>query len=174
MIEKGVGMGFDRKLKYDLQSCPSALGFHMPAEWEPHDATWLAWPHDFETWPEELPQIEAIYFEIIEHLYRGEKVHVLVEDEQMQDHVFQELGARGITKNIFLHQIETDSIWIRDYGPMFLIRRPGKLAFSNWRFNAWGEKYDAFENEDEDKANVNTEIDANISPDIVLSETFID
>ena len=168
-------MGFDRKLKYDLQSCPSALGFRVPAEWEPHEATWLAWPHDFETWPEELPQIEAIYCEIIEHLCSGEKVHVLVEDEQMKDSVFQKLRAKGITKNVFLHQIETDSIWIRDYGPMFLVRRLGKSAFLNFKFNAWGRKYDAFEKDDQVPNRLTSILDAQeFRAELVLEGGAID
>lgn len=140
-----VLMESSRKLKYDPGLCPGALGFRMPAEWERHEATWLAWPHDSETWPAELPEIEGIYFKIIEHLHRGEQIHVLVEDDQMQGDVQQKLAGKEITNNVFLHQVETDSVWIRDYGPMFLVGPSGESAFLDCQFNAWGRKYDAFE-----------------------------
>lgn len=125
----------------DPHMTPSALGYRMPAEWEPHKATWLAWPHDVETWPDQLAEVEAIYIEVIEYLHLDEEVHILVEDKPAQEYVFRKLRKRGIRKNVSTHLIKTDSPWIRDYGPLFLIRKRGGLAFSKWHFNAWGRKY---------------------------------
>lgn len=119
---------------------PSQLGYRLPAEWEKHEATWLAWPHDLETWPEQLHEIEAVYLEMIKHLHRGEKVHILVDHLQAQEYVLKKLKERGITQNISVHMIETNSIWIRDYGPMF-VTSGDELSIMKWRFNAWGEKY---------------------------------
>ncbi|MBI4394697.1 MAG: agmatine deiminase family protein [Candidatus Omnitrophica bacterium] len=121
----------------------------MPAEWEVHEATWLSWPHDLETWGSQLSALEETYVEIIMHLVEGEKVHVLVEDEKSEAHVWGKLKQKGITKNVFIRQIQTDSPWIRDYGPLFLVGVSKKLAFSNWIFNAWGRKYPAFQKDDQ-------------------------
>ena len=120
---------------------PSELGFRMPAEWEPHEATWLAWPHDLETWPTQLEEVEAAYVEMIEPLHLDEKVRILVDNVQSEDYVFKKLKERGITKNIDFHRIETDSIWIRDYGPIFLTQAGRNLSLLHWIFNAWGGKY---------------------------------
>ena len=60
-------------------SYPADLGYRMPAEWEPHSATWLTWPHNLDTWPgQDMAKIEAVYVQIIKSLARGEKVHLLV------------------------------------------------------------------------------------------------
>ncbi|MBI4358628.1 MAG: agmatine deiminase family protein [Candidatus Omnitrophica bacterium] len=159
-LQKGSKtFGRARGLKGEV---PSALAYRMPAEWEPHEATWLAWPHDRETWLTELSELEAIYVEIIEYLHLGEKVHILVQDAKTQGSVSRKLRERGITKNIFLHRIKTDSPWIRDYGPIFIVPAHlnplplgggegrvrglrGQLGVTNWVFNAWGGKYKPFD-----------------------------
>lgn len=119
----------------------STLDYRMPAEYEPHRATWLSWPHDRKTWPEELPQVEAIYVELIEHLHEGEEVHILVNDISEEERVSRKLVRRGIRRRIFLHLIPTQGTWIRDYGPMFVRRRNGRRTVIQWRFNTWGNKY---------------------------------
>lgn len=136
-----------KNLKTNLKFCPNALGYQMPAEWERHKATWLAWPHDLETWPLRLTEVEDTYVQMIEQLHQGEEVHILVEDTKAEEYVSEKLGEQGVLKNIFLHQIQTDSPWIRDYGPIFLMGESGELALTNWEFNAWGEKYDAYESD---------------------------
>ena len=132
-----------------VNSPPRALGYRMPAEWEPHEATWLAWRHDQETWPHELPLVESTYLDIIEHLHKGERVHVLVEDSSSEARVLEKLGRKGVTENILIHQVKTDSIWIRDYGPTFLVHKQGQTASSDWIFNAWGRKYAAYQEDDQ-------------------------
>ena len=119
---------------------PSELGYRLPAEWEPHEATWLAWPHDRQTWPNELEEIEAAYIEIIEYLHAGEVVRILVDNEQAEEAAAQKLKERGINRNVTFHHIETNSIWIRDYGPIFL-KKVNQVSAVNWQFNAWGGKY---------------------------------
>ena len=115
--------------------------FRMPAEWEPHEATWLAWPHDLETWPKQIEEIETLYIEIIRQLHVGEKVNILVDDTQTEDHVSKKLREYDIVKNVVLHMIETDSIWVRDYGPTFATQNNGSKSLIKWKFNAWGGKY---------------------------------
>lgn len=114
--------------------------FRMPAEWEPHETTWLAWPHDLDTWPNQIEEIEALYVEIIQQLHVGEKINILVDNKQAEDNASRKLRARGITQNVFFHVIETNSMWIRDYGPTFVVNS-GSKSMIQWRFNAWGDKY---------------------------------
>lgn len=118
-------------------------GYRMPAEWEQHEATWLAWPHDLETWPREIRDLESTYLELIDYLQNGEKVHILVQNKEVEASVSQKLHQRGMTKNVWLHVIETNSPWIRDYGPTFVVRKDAR-ALVRWKFNAWGEKYKPF------------------------------
>ncbi|HOI13507.1 MAG TPA: agmatine deiminase family protein [Methanoculleus sp.] len=121
---------------------PQALGYRMPAEWEPHDAVWLAWPHDRETFPD-LAAVERAYVEIIAALRGSETVDLLVTDEKMQVRVKAMLEEEGVdTGDVRFHVADYADVWFRDYGPTFLVdRKTGNLAMVNWTFNAWGEKY---------------------------------
>ncbi len=110
----------------------------MPAEWEPHEATWLSWPKDPATFPPEIiDKVEAIYLKMIEELARGERVDLLVEDRETQDKVSSLLKS---TRNVVFHHVHTVDVWIRDYGPIFV--KNSEVAATKWRFNAWGNKYD--------------------------------
>jgi len=123
---------------------PSKLGYRMPAEWEKHSATWLAWPHNKETW-ENIGEVEKTYLEIIRALHTGEKVNILVNDANSKDSVKEKLSENKINiKNIFFYVIPTVDAWIRDYGPNFVIKKnnKSKIAFNHWQFNAWGSKYE--------------------------------
>ncbi len=123
---------------------PRALGYRMPAEWEPHEATWLAWPKDPVTFPGQmLREVEGIYLQMIRALARGERVSVLVNDPAEEAHVSRLLEEEGLpAKRVRLHRIPTADVWIRDYGPTFVVGKRG-LAFVKWTFNAWGNKYPA-------------------------------
>jgi agmatine deiminase len=129
-------------------STPISCGFSMPAEWELHEATWLTWPHNEETWiGYSLDQVEAVYLEMIAALVTGESVHLLVNDEAMREKVAQRLTAKQIDlEKIKFYQIPTNDSWIRDYGPLFLSRETEtggtETAAALWQFNAWGNKYD--------------------------------
>jgi agmatine deiminase len=124
---------------------PTSLGYRMPAEWEPHAATWLAWPHNRDTWPHQLEQVQAIYTRIMAALQRQETVHVLVNDAAMASQVDQVLAQQRVSRQgIHLHVCPTVDAWLRDSGPIFLCAITGmsrSLALVDWRFNAWGEKY---------------------------------
>ena len=116
---------------------PRALGFRMPAEWEPHDATWVAWPHNREDWPGKLSSIHWVYVEIVRHLCRGELVRVITENGR------QEARIRGMLKQarvglsrVAFHRMATDRSWLRDSGPTFLTN-DSELGAACWRFNAW-------------------------------------
>ena len=115
----------------------------MPAEWENHSGTWLTWPHNPETWPkQDMQQVETEFMGIIRPLAKNEFVHILVNDEDMENTVASTLNANNVEmKNIFLHDIPTNDSWIRDYGPNFIIQSDGKVAANDWDFDSWGRKY---------------------------------
>lgn len=123
---------------------PAALGYRMPAEWEPHAATWLAWPHNEDTWPGRLPQVRSIFLDMIAALHQNETVHLLVNDAAAAEQAAQWIRERGFdAASIHLHDIPTADAWLRDSGPIFLAAADPQpsLAASAWRFNAWGGKY---------------------------------
>jgi agmatine deiminase len=121
---------------------PRQLGFHMPAEWEPHEATWLAWPHNPEDWPGKFPSIPWLYAEIVRVLAAHERVHLIVEDIAAQRRIESMLkrGAADLDQVSF-HSWPTDRGWTRDSGPIFLRDNSGNAGLTNWQFNGWA-KYD--------------------------------
>src|SRR5437667_7451076 len=66
------------------QETPASLGYRMPAEWEPHEATWIAWPHNAQDWPGKFQGIQWVYVDIVRHLSEHERVHVLVNDQNAE------------------------------------------------------------------------------------------
>ncbi|MFL6207282.1 MAG: agmatine/peptidylarginine deiminase [Pyrinomonadaceae bacterium] len=119
---------------------PAALGYRMPPEWYRHAATWLTWPKDPLTWPDRVPQAEAAYLDIMAALAPHERVNLLVDDEATEAAVRARLDFTHV-ENIHFIRLPTVDSWIRDYGPNFLINDNGGLAFNDWEFNAWGNKY---------------------------------
>jgi agmatine deiminase len=130
-----------------MRATPRALGFRMPAEWEPHEATWIAWPHNRDDWPGRFTPIPWVYAEIVRKLARVERVRILIQDrasEQAARRVLRKSGA-NLDAVEFFHAT-TDRGWTRDYGPLFVRNRAGEVALTNWRFNAWA-KYDDWRND---------------------------
>ncbi|MSR78137.1 MAG: agmatine deiminase family protein, partial [Candidatus Omnitrophica bacterium] len=115
----------------------------MPSEWQRHEATWLTWPQNEETWPgDKLARVEEIYLQMLAALLPHEKIHLFVQDEREQDKVRQLLRARKVNfKNLIPHMAITVDTWIRDYGPTFVKKQDGSKAWVKWIFNAWGGKY---------------------------------
>lgn len=128
----------------------SALRF--PAEWEPHEATFLAWPHNEETWPGLLEPVRQTYLKIIQALVPGEKVFLLAKDcaaaEEIQERFRQ---AKMESANLKVLVIPNDDAWVRDSGPIFLLNRnnssPQRLAH-DFTFNSWGKKYGPWAKDD--------------------------
>ena len=118
-------------------------GYRMPAEWEPHASTWLAWPHNTDTWPDDLDRVRHCWVEMIRALAGAERVDLLVNDDGAQAEAAAALRRGGLAAAVTFHRIPTVDVWIRDYGPTFVTRAAptAPLAFVDWRFNAWGEKY---------------------------------
>ena len=128
---------------------PAAHGYRMPAEWEPHAGTWLAWPHKSASWPGKLERIPAIWVEMVRALAPGEMVHILVNEAAPAAVVRALLMRAGVPpERVQLHDIPTDDAWIRDHGPIFITGRGGELALVDWKYNAWGGKYPPWDRDD--------------------------
>jgi agmatine deiminase len=130
-----------------IQGKPAELGYRMPGEFERQKAIWLSWPHNEETFygPENVKTVESIYVKNITALHGGQHVNVLVKDKRMRLHATDMLRRASVALNkVHFHEISTADVWIRDYGPTFVINPAAKqpLAFVKWTFNAWGNKYD--------------------------------
>jgi agmatine deiminase len=110
----------------------------MPAEWEPHEATWLAWPHEITDWPGKFGPIPWVYGEIVRHLSRVEKVRMLVPDADVEEKARRVLKKTGAHLDAveFWH-VRTDRSWTRDFCPIFVRNESGERAILNWRFNGW-------------------------------------
>lgn len=117
---------------------PAALGYRMPAEWEAHAATWIAWPHHRADWPGKYHAIPWVYAEIVRHLHRSEEVRILVNGPGGREQARQALHKYDMNWNrITFWSIPTNRAWTRDYGPIFLKNADGNVAMTCWRFNAW-------------------------------------
>lgn len=126
-----------------IDGIPSEMLYQMPSEWQRHEATWLSWPQNKETWPGVmLNRVEEIYLQMLEGLLPHEKVHLLLQDEKEQEKVLNLLRQRKVSiKNLVPHAAPTIDTWIRDYGPTFVKKQDGSKAWIKWIFNAWGGKY---------------------------------
>ena len=126
---------------------PAELGYYMPAEWRRHRSTWLTWPKDPLTWPDRVPQVEEIFLQMMAALAPSETVNLLVNDSATEQAVRGRCTFAG-AENIHFHQVPTVDSWIRDYGPNFLVNDRDELAYNDWIFNAWGNKYEELKQDD--------------------------
>ncbi|WP_263366117.1 agmatine deiminase family protein [Edaphobacter bradus] len=136
---------------------PRDQNFRMPAEWAPHSATWIAWPHNAEDWPGKFQPIPWVYVEIVRHLSCCEDIHILINDETSEKRARRMLLRAGANlARLHFHHWLTDRVWLRDSGPIFVkkmaegsVKNPdGALAITNWRFNAWA-KYPNWHRDDQ-------------------------
>lgn len=131
---------------------PKELGYYFPAEFAPHDATWLSWPHKEASWPGKIHTVYPFYCEFIRELTRGEKVCINVNDETMKASAINHLKEAGAALSeieFFIHP--TNDAWCRDHGPAFLINPNAnghKKVIVDWNYNAWGNKYPPFDLDD--------------------------
>lgn len=128
---------------------PRELGYRMPAEWAPHAATWIAWPHNSEDWPGKFQPIPWVYADIVRHLASVEEVHILVNDATAQRRALGVLKRVGANlARVHFHQWPTNRVWTRDSGPIFVRNAvASEVAITNWKFNAWA-KYDDWQLDD--------------------------
>lgn len=143
----------------------------MPAEWDRHAATWIAWPHNPQDWPGKFQPIPWVYCEVVRWLSSAEDVHILVNDVAAERRATQLLRRQGANlARLHFHPWRTDRVWLRDSGPIF-VKHFGKtserqvpsrstalranennksnddLVITNWHFNGWA-KYDNWHNDD--------------------------
>jgi agmatine deiminase len=117
------------------------LGFSMPAEWEPHEATWLAWPHNPTDWPDKLDTIRWIYTEIVRKIAPGETVCMLADSKVQGERARRRLARAGVEmERVEIMVLPTNRGWTRDSGPIF-VRSGAETAIVDFHFNAWA-KYD--------------------------------
>jgi agmatine deiminase len=127
---------------------PAAAGFRMPAEWEPHEATWLAWPHERSDWPGKFAAVAWVYAEVVRHLVPGERVRILVQDAAAERSARRVLARAHVdTARVELFRVPTDRSWTRDYCPLFVRDATGEVGLTSWRFNGWA-KYPNWRRDD--------------------------
>jgi len=127
---------------------PAALGYYFPAEFAPHTATWLSWPHKEASWPGKIDTIYPAYSAFIKIVARGEKVNINVSNEAMKAFALAHLEKAGVDlSQVKFHFFPTNDAWCRDHGPAFLINPTAteKKAVVKWNYNAWGDKYPPYD-----------------------------
>jgi agmatine deiminase len=125
---------------------PAALGFRMPAEWEPQASVWFSWPHNHATWPGQFRPVPGVFAEIVAQISRFEAVHINCAAK------LQPRAKRLCTKasanmaRVTFHNHPTNDAWCRDHGPIFVRSdRTGEVAVTDWVHNAWGGKYPPYD-----------------------------
>lgn len=134
---------------------PARLGLRLPAEWEPHAATWLSWPHNVETWPGRFAAVPPLFCAMAGALHLYERVHICVNDAATGRLVSSQLTRAGVdVDQLGVYEVPTNDAWARDYGPIFVTRpsrsQPDRteLALTDWGFNSWGGKYPPWDLDD--------------------------
>ncbi len=130
---------------------PKELGYYFPAEFAPHEATWLSWPHKEASWPGKINSIFPHYSLFVKELANSEWVRINVKDEAMKQFAtahLQKAGADLSRIEFFFHP--TNDAWCRDHGPAFLVNPSAdiKKVIVDWGYNAWGGKYPPFDLDD--------------------------
>ena len=139
-------LGSTLRSTLDALATPHSLGYRMPAEWEPHAATWLAWPHEPTDWPGKFDAIPWVFAEVARHLQEGERIRVIVsgkKEEATAKSVFSRSGV-NLKQVDFVH-LATDRSWTRDFLPLGVVKDAGKngsaqkreTALVKWKFNGW-------------------------------------
>jgi agmatine deiminase len=148
-------------------------GFMMPAEWEPHAATWIAWPHHQKDWPGKFTPIPWVYGEIARKLALHETVRILVNSaarEREARGVLQKAAA--VFERIEFHRIPTERCWARDFGPMFVRGSGGELSVAGFRFNAWA-RYANYRNDSRVARKIANETGRAVAPVALNGETMV-
>ncbi len=135
---------------------PAELGFRMPAEWEPHEATWIAWPHNRTDWPRKGLMVEWVFAEMARHLAPGERVRVLVQGDKQEQRALAALSRSDVSlAYVDVYRMATNRSWTRDFLPLGITRKVKKKDGTlvrergsvKWRFNGWA-RYDDYEADD--------------------------
>lgn len=145
------------------EGSPAALGFRLPPEWAPHAATHMGWPFDDELWVGHLEGVREEYALLVATIASFEPVLLNLRDDEVEEDAKRRLaaaaarlygdGAPRVLANIELFRVPLNDIWFRDNGPLFVTGEPGtphagRVAATDWRFNAWGRKYAPWDDDD--------------------------
>lgn len=155
---------------------PRQLGYRWPAEWEPHAGTWIAWPHNEQTWPGEFAHIPVIFQQLIAMLLQWEPVHLLASEPVIARQARERLQplTSSTSHPLYWHDIATNDAWVRDFGPTFLVGKPSdgpdlQLAGIDWHYNAWGGKYPPYQLDQQASEQILSDLGANrFCPAMVL------
>ena len=125
-----------------MDSTPAShQAYRVPAEWEPHDGTWLQWPQDKVYRGYEL-KLEGTWLAMVDALHQHENVHIIVADERQRDHVADQLQCFAIgLENVCFYVISTNDVWARDNGPILVVSSDSDVAITDWEFNGWGKRF---------------------------------
>jgi len=128
---------------------PADLRFVMPPEWAPHTATWTSWPFDDELWEGQLEGVRQDMAGLVATVARFEPVVLNVRDDEAEGDARRRLAAAGAPRSaITFHRLPLNDAWFRDNGPIFVVDDGGRVALTDWRFNAWGGKYAPWDDDD--------------------------
>ncbi len=122
----------------DYTKTPKQLGYHFPAEWEEHEATWLSWPHKKASWPGKIDLIYPVYAQFTKLLAESEKVRINVSGERLKQFALKFITQAGTDlNNVEFYFHPTNDAWCRDHGPSFLINPAAEIkkVIVNWGFN---------------------------------------
>ncbi len=130
----------------DSTTWPTERGYRMPAEWSPHEATWLSWPHNRDSWPGVYEKVEPAMVEFVRALAASEPVYINVLDAEHERHVRRQLAAIAPAERLRFYQFPTNDAWARDHGAIFVTREgtEPRLAL-DFDYNAWGGKYPPYD-----------------------------
>jgi agmatine deiminase len=126
---------------------PPTAGYSMPAEWQPHQCTWISWPHRRESWPGKFAPVEPVMAKFVGALSSRELVRINVLNATHEKYVRGQLEGRGHAPNIVFHRFPTNDAWCRDHGAIFVTRsgQGDPLLALDFQYNAWGGKYPPFD-----------------------------
>ncbi len=158
---------------------PASQGYRMPAEWEPHEAIWLSWPHREATWPGAFDKVPGVFVQIARRIAESELVRINVGDPQMAKRVNFLLQAGDVNmERVRLHYNPTNDAWCRDHGPIYVVRDvDGRRAraIPDWEYNAWGGKYPQHDKDNAIPRRIADEFtERRFAPGIVLEGGSID
>jgi agmatine deiminase len=158
-----------------VAATPKSLGYRLPAEWEPHEATWIGWPHNLTDWPGRFTPIPWVYSEIVRKLVPGEIVRILVQSKAHEARARKILLRAGVNLEcIQFFRFPTDRGWTRDFGPIFLKRSssPNRIAIVRFRFNAWA-KYPEWRKDDAIPGRAARALKMNLLPAGIAGRDFV-
>jgi agmatine deiminase len=157
---------------------PKEQGYFFPAEWHPHLATWITFPHNDHSWQEEkLGQMYPEYFALIKAISQGEQVRINANSEGLQAFVESQLPVYGIDPSKIEFNVQpTNDAWCRDHGPAFLVREGSTdRLVVDWEYNAWGGKYPPFEDDNALPLTISNRLSlSSVSPGIIMEGGSVD